>query len=235
MSLKHREKETYKCKNVNMVRLKDSGTILDDVFVKDGMSVMARRMKRISDFVLALCLLVLLFPVFLVVLIAIKVSDGGDVFYTQWRVGKSGKPFKIYKFRTMCENAEENSEPKLCPSEYNDERLLRIGRFLRTHHLDELPQLWNVLIGDMSFVGYRPEREFFINKIMEHDKRYIYLYQSRPGVTSYATLYNGYTDTMEKMLRRLEYDLYYLKHRNFWFDIKILWLTFWGIVSGKKL
>lgn len=207
-----------------------------DIFVKDGMSGFARRMKRICDFILALFLLVLTFPLFIVVFIAIKITDGGSVFYTQWRVGRLGKPFKIYKFRSMCEKAED-SEPQLsCSSESDgDERIFKVGAFLRAHHLDELPQIWNVLIGDMSFVGYRPERQFFISQILEYDKRYECLYQSRPGVTSYATLYNGYTDTMEKMLRRLEYDLYYLEHRTWWLDIKILWLTFWGIISGKKL
>ena len=117
----------------------------------------------------------------------------------------------------------------------NDPRITKMGKFIRATSLDELPQLLNVLKGDMSFVGYRPERKYFIDKIMKHDKRYVCLYQSRPGITSYATLYNGYTDTMEKMLRRLEYDLYYLGHRSWLFDMKTLWLTFWGIVSGKKL
>ena len=116
----------------------------------------------------------------------------------------------------------------------DDPRLTRVGKFLRAHHLDELPQLWNVFCGDMAFIGYRPERKFFIDQIMEHDPRYSFLYQIRPGVTSYATLYNGYTDTMEKMLRRLNYDLYYLEHRSFWFDIKTLWLTFVSIIFGKK-
>ena len=112
--------------------------------------------------------------------------------------------------------------------------MTRIGRFLRDHHLDELPQLWNVLKGDMAFVGPRPERKYYIDKIMEHDKRYVFLYQIRPGVTSYATLYNGYTDTMEKMLRRLELDLYYLQHRSMWLDVKILFKTFTSIAFGKK-
>jgi lipopolysaccharide/colanic/teichoic acid biosynthesis glycosyltransferase len=109
-----------------------------------------------------------------------------------------------------------------------------VGRFLRAHHLDELPQLWNVLRGDMAFIGPRPERQFYIDQIMEYDKRYEYLYQIRPGVTSYATLYNGYTDTMEKMLRRLEYDLYYLQNRSWRFDMKILFYTFCAIVFGKR-
>lgn len=112
-------------------------------------------------------------------------------------------------------------------------RMTKIGLFLRKHHLDELPQLWNVIKGDMAFVGPRPERKFYIDQIMQHDKRYKYLYQIRPGVTSYATLYNGYTDTMDKMLRRLELDLYYLEHRSWWFDAKILFKTFTSIVFGK--
>jgi len=115
-----------------------------------------------------------------------------------------------------------------------DSRLTKTGAFLRAHHLDELPQLWNVFIGDMAFIGYRPERKFYIDQIMEHDPRYPFLYQIRPGVTSYATLNYGYTDTMEKMLRRLELDLYYLKNRSWWFDLKILFLTFTSIIFGKK-
>ena len=114
-----------------------------------------------------------------------------------------------------------------------DPRLTKVGRFLRMHHLDELPQLWNVFKGDMAFVGPRPERKFYIDQIMEHDPRYIYLYQIRPGVTSYATLYNGYTDTMPKMLRRLSLDLYYLEHRSWWFDAKILFKTMVNILFGK--
>ena len=109
-----------------------------------------------------------------------------------------------------------------------------MGRFLRDHHLDEFPQLWNIFIGDMSFVGPRPERKFFIDQIMEHDPRYEQLYAVRPGIFSMATLYNGYTDTLEKMLRRLEMDLDYVAHRTFWLDLKIIWLTTVSILSGKK-
>ncbi len=110
----------------------------------------------------------------------------------------------------------------------------KIGKILREHHLDELPQLWNVFVGDMAFIGPRPERKFYIDQIMERDPRYRFLYQIRPGVTSYATLYNGYTDTMEKMLRRLRYDLFYLEHRSWFFDFKILVKTFLNIAFGKK-
>ena len=115
-----------------------------------------------------------------------------------------------------------------------DDRLTPVGRFLREHHLDELPQLWNVLKGDMSMVGHRPERRCFIEQIMEHDTRYVYMYKMRPGLTSEATLYNGYTDTMEKMLDRLQMDLEYLETRSLRKDMKIIWLTAFSIVNGTK-
>lgn len=128
-------------------------------------------------------------------------------------------------------DSEMNGLPKL--SSKNDSRLTTAGRFLRKHHLDELPQLWNVLKGDMSFVGPRPERQFFIEKIMACNPRYAELYQVRPGLTSYATLYNGYTDTIEKMLRRLDMDLEYLEHRSIWADIKIMLLTVKRMIIGE--
>ena len=131
----------------------------------------------------------------------------------------------------MKTNAEENGE-ELQQTE-NDPRLTKVGKFMRRHHLDELPQLWNVFIGDMAFVGYRPERPYYIRKIMERDSRYERLYVLRPGVTSYATLKNGYTDNIDKMLKRLEFDLYYLEHQSLWTDFKILCLTFLNIASGK--
>ena len=155
-----------------------------------------------------------------------------DAIYVQERIGLGGRPFNIYKFRTMVVNNENDGVPQL--AEPDDERLTPFGKFLRTHHLDELPQLWNVLRGDMSFIGPRPERKYFVDKIIERDPRYAELYQIRPGVTSYATLYNGYTDTMEKMLRRLELDLYYLENRSWKFDLQILSKTFISILFGKK-
>ena len=109
-----------------------------------------------------------------------------------------------------------------------------MGRFIRAHHLDELPQLWNVLRGDMSFVGYRPERKYFVDKIMEVNPDYELLYQTRPGLFSMATLYNGYTDTLDKMLERLRMDLEYLRNRSLWLDVKIIWLTAVSIITGKK-
>lgn len=187
---------------------------------------------RVRDFILALFCLLLFLPLILFLALLIKWEDGGHVFYVQERIGKGGRPFYIFKLRCMHMDAEKDG-PQLVMEGETDTRLTRIGVFMRVHHLDELPQLWNVLRGEMAFVGYRPERRFFVDQIMVHDKRYELLFRIRPGVTSYATLYNGYTDTMEKMLRRLELDLYYLDNRGFWSDLKILWLTFWRIVLGK--
>lgn len=202
-------------------------------YVQDGMTRFGRFNKRAFDVVVAALCLVAFSPLFVVCYLMIRINDGKGVIFSQERIGRGGKPFRIYKFRSMTPNAEAQGEPQLL-NVTGDPRLTRTGRFLREHHLDELPQLWNVLVGDMSFIGYRPERPYFIQQIMAVDGRYEYLYQIRPGVTSYATLYNGYTDTLEKMLRRLHYDLYYLGHRSFMFDCKVLWRTFWRIVRGEK-
>ncbi len=201
-------------------------------YIEDGMTTFERTVKRAIDCVLAFFLLILVSPLFLICWIAVKVEDGGPAIYKQERIGRFGRPFKILKFRSMKVDAE-SAGPALFAGD-NDARLTKVGRFLRAHHLDELPQLWNVFMGDMAFVGPRPERKFYIDQISKVDPRYFYLYQIRPGVTSYATLRNGYTDSMEKMLTRLEYDLYYLKHRSWWFDIRILGMTFLSIVFGKK-
>lgn len=196
-------------------------------------SVMSDAFIRLRDILISVFSLIIFSPVMLVLAILIKLEDGGTILFRQERIGRGGKPFKILKMRSMRMDAEETG-PQLSCEGGDDPRLTKVGAFMRAHHLDEMPQLWNVLKGDMAFIGYRPERQFFIDKIMEHDSRYKLLYQIRPGVTSYATLYNGYTDTMEKMLRRLELDLYYLNHRSFWFDLKILFLTFKSIVTGKQ-
>ena len=207
-------------------------TTLRDGYIVDGMNEFERNIKRIIDFCTALVCLILFSPLMLACYIAIKREDGGPAIFKQERIGRFGRPFTIYKFRSMRVDAEKDG-PALYQHE-NETRMTKVGKFLRTHHLDELPQLWNVVKGEMAFIGPRPERKYFIEKIMEKDPRYTYLYQVRPGVTSYATLYNGYTDTMEKMLRRLELDLYYLEHRSLWFDAKLLILTFINIAFGKK-
>ena len=196
------------------------------------MNTLERTIKFFCDRVIAFVLLILSSPLFLIAYIAIKQEDGGPVIFRQERVGLGGRPFYIYKFRSMHLDAEKDG-PMLYEGK-TDKRLTRIGGFLRRHHLDELPQLWNVLIGDMSFVGPRPERKFYIDQIMERDPRYRLLYQLRPGVTSYATIYNGYTNTMEKMLRRLRFDLFYLRHASLLFDAHIVFQTVLKMLSGKK-
>lgn len=205
---------------------------MEDTFIYDGMNEVERNVKRVFDFLVAFVALVVFSPLFIVCYFSVKHEDGGPAIFKQERIGRFGRPFYIYKFRSMRVDAEKNG-PALYQHE-RDTRMTKVGKFLRVHHLDELPQLWNVLKGDMSFIGPRPERKFYIDKIMLHDVRYEYLYQIRPGVTSYATLYNGYTDTMDKMLKRLELDLYYLKNRSWWFDITILFKTFVNLAIGKK-
>lgn len=205
-----------------------------DEFIKDGMSSFARNLKRVFDFFVALTLMVLLSPLLLVIAIAIRMDDRGPVIFKQERIGRFGRPFYIYKFRSMRMDAEKDGPELSHKGGDGDPRLTKVGAFIRRHHLDELPQLWNVFNGDMALVGPRPERKYFIDQILEHDKRYTYLYQIRPGVTSYATFYNGYTDTMEKMLRRLEYDLYYLGHRSWKFDLKIIIMTALAVFFGKR-
>ena len=200
--------------------------------IRDGMNLFERMIKRIFDFTCSFLALIILSPVFLVVAIALLCQGDGSVFFKQERIGYKGKPFNILKFRTMRVDSESNGEPRLATG--NDERLTKVGKFLREHHLDELPQLVNVLLGDMSFVGPRPERRYFIDKIRLENPNYDYVYLMRPGLTSMATLHNGYTDTMEKMLKRLEMDLEYLQKRSLWMDIKLIFITFVYIVNGKK-
>lgn len=210
-----------------------SGEEQENVQQRDRMTLLGHMLKRGFDIVLSSLLLLIFSPVIAVCAIMIRREDGGPVLFVQERIGRGGKPFNIYKFRSMRTDAEASGTPALYSGE-EDPRLTKVGRFLRAHHLDELPQLWNVLKGDMSFIGYRPERQYYIDQIKQYNARYDYLFQIRPGVTSYATLHNGYTDTMEKMLTRLDLDLYYLRNHTIWFDIKVLGLTFLSIVSGKK-
>ncbi|GAA3001263.1 sugar transferase [Prevotella corporis] len=162
----------------------------------------------------------------------LKRQDNGPVFFRQIRLGYKGKPFVIFKFRTMSSIVEEYG-PQLVAT-CDDSNSTKLEQFLRSHHMDELPQLWNVLIGTMSFVGPRPERKYFIDQIMQHTDQYPLIFQMRPGLTSEATLYNGYTDTMGKMLKRMEMDIRYLEKRSLWLDFKIVMKTFTSIISGKK-
>lgn len=189
-------------------------------------------LKRILDCVASGLGLIVFSPLFLIIWIAIRLESSGPAIFSQERIGYLGRPFTIYKFRSMRIDSEKDGRPALCSKD--DSRLTKVGKFLRDHHLDELPQLWNVFRGDMSFVGPRPERKYFIDKIMQLNDSYERLYQLRPGLFSWATLYNGYTDTMDKMLTRLHMDIDYLENRTLVMDTKIIWLTVMSIITGKK-
>lgn len=198
----------------------------------NGMSTLSCSIKRSLDMIGSLLGIILTSPVFLLIYFLIKNEDGGPAIFKQERIGYKGKTFILYKFRSMTISSEKDGKPALCQK--NDKRLTKVGRFLRAHHLDELPQLWNVLKGEMSFVGPRPERKFFVDQIKSINPNYELLYRIRPGLFSSATLYNGYTDTMAKMLIRLRMDLEYLRERSLWLDFKIIFLTVVSILSGKK-
>lgn len=214
-------------------RVSDSFLIDDRVNDSYRVSPISCGIKRGLDLMISILGMIVFSPLFLIIYLAIKHEDHQYVIFKQERVGYHGKIFTLYKFRSMTVTSESDGKPALCNG-MGDKRLTRVGRFLREHHLDELPQLWNVCKGDMSFVGPRPERKFFVDQIMTINPDYELLYQLRPGLFSAATLYNGYTDTMEKMLERLRMDLDYLYHRSLWLDTKIIFLTVFFILTGKK-
>ena len=197
----------------------------------DAMNSFERAMKRLIDIIVSFWGAIVLSPILVLVWLLIR-STGGRAIYKQERIGYRGKPFMIYKFRTMHLDAEKYGV--LRTKEERKSQMTPLGRFLSDYHLDELPQVFNVLWGDMSLVGPRPERKIFIDKILEVNPNYVHLYKIRPGLTSNATLYNGYTDTMDKMLTRLDMDLEYLTTRSLLGDLRIVLKTALSIVSGKK-
>jgi len=186
--------------------------------------------KRLIDVIASAIMLIVLLPVFIYFAIAIKLNSKGSVFYLQERIGRYGKPFNIVKFRTMYVDAE-NGTPKL--SSATDERVTSIGRILRMYRIDELPQFWNILKGEMSIVGPRPERKYYINQIIEDAPYYCLLYKIRPGLTSWGPIKIGYSDTIEKMIERLNYDIIYMENMSLLNDLRILILTSEILFKGK--
>lgn len=187
--------------------------------------------KRMFDIVVSALGLLILSPFLLAIGVLIKLTSAGPIIYKQERLGHYGRKFMIYKFRTMIDNAESDNIPHL--TETNDPRITPLGKWLREYRIDELPQLWNVLKGDMSIVGPRPEREYYIKQIMEKAPYYCLIYKLRPGLTSWGPIKVGYTDTLEKMIERTNYDIIYMENLSPWLDLKIMWLTVAVIAKGK--
>ena len=197
---------------------------------EESMPFWQQAVKRFLDIVLSLIAIIILLPVYLILAILVKLSSPGPIFFTQERIGLNGKPFKIIKYRTMYMNSEKNG-PQLSSS--NDPRITPIGRFLRKTRLDEFPQFMNVLIGDMSLVGPRPERQFYIDQIVTIEPQYLHLTKVRPGITSWGQVKYGYAENVEQMLQRMKFDLLYMKNRTLALDFKIMLYTILIIFKGS--
>ena len=186
--------------------------------------------KRLFDVVCSAIALVVLCPLFLVIAVFIQCDSKGPVIYRQQRLGRLAKPFTILKFRTMYENAETDT-PLL--SNKDDKRITKFGCLLRKYHLDELPQLWNILVGDMSFVGPRPERKYFVDQLLVIAPEYVKLFKVRPGLSSWGSVKYGYASDLSQMVERMKYDLMYLDKMSLAIDIKIMAYTIKTVVTGK--
>lgn len=194
------------------------------------MSAWQENLKRLIDVMFSTIALIIFLPFFPFVAIGIKSSGKGSIFYSQKRVGRFGKEFKIYKFRSMVIDAESNG-PAL--SSHNDPRITKFGQFLRRTHVDEIPQFYNVIIGDMSLVGPRPERKYYIDEIRKVAPHYMQLQRIRPGITSWGQIKYGYASNIEQMVERIPYDIIYLKNISIYLDFKILIYTLLNCFQGK--
>lgn len=194
------------------------------------MPVWQANIKQMMDYLLACFFLIALSPVILVFAALIRLSGKGPVIYAQERVGKNGKPFTIFKFRSMKIDAEQD-KPLL--SSKNDNRITTFGRFMRKHRFDEIPNLINVIKGEMSLVGPRPERQYFIDQIVKKAPHYRRLHKVKPGITSWGQVKYGYASDVDSMIERLEYDLLYLENMSLSIDLKIIIYTMIIILKGK--
>lgn len=186
--------------------------------------------KRLVDVTVSIISMLILLPVYIVLMIAVKYSSKGPIFFLQERVGKGGVPFRIIKFRTMVVGAEKGG-PQL--SSDNDQRITKIGKFMRKVRLDETPQFWNVIKGDMSLVGPRPERQFYIDQILVKEPHFRQLNKVKPGITSWGQVKFGYAQNVDEMVRRMKYDLLYLKNMSIALDLKIMLYTILIVFRGS--
>lgn len=218
---------------LSQVRISDMyGLPLVDIS-SSNMSESEKNLKRLIDVVISMVVLVVLSPLFLLLSILIRLDSPGKAFYRQERIGYHNVPFKIIKFRTMRQDAEANNQPQLTTD--NDPRITRIGTFLRKYRIDELPQFWNVLKGEMSIVGPRPERQFYITQISERVPSYALLHQVRPGITSMGMVKYGYAQNVDQMIERLNFDLIYLENMSLINDFKIMVYTIKTIITGQGM
>ena len=186
-------------------------------------------LKRLMDFTFSSMAILLFSPLYILLAILVKFSSPGPVFFKQQRIGLHGKPFTIYKYRTMVENAESEG-PQLSSS--HDQRITKLGKFLRKTRLDEFPQFFNVIKGDMALVGPRPERQHYIDLIMERAPHYRHLQKVRPGITSWGQVKYGYAENVEQMIQRLKYDVIYIENMSLSVDLKILFYTILTVLKG---
>ena len=214
-------------KRIPLELVRPSSFIFDDGFSRSAVGAFV---KRAGDVVIALTMLVVLSPLMLGAALAILISDGRPIFYSQERIGRDGFPYRIWKFRTMRRDAEKMGAVF---AKDGDPRVLKVGRFFRRSRIDELPQLWNVLRGDMSMVGPRPERPEFLRQLKERYPLFAMRELVQPGLTGWAQLKYGYGSSIEEMGRKLEYDLYYIKNTSVFLDLVCLFHTAKVVVLGK--